>query len=194
MSLEKQYPVGFESIFCERKSTHNVLVQVTGQCHCFLLYSKVTFFLSWFWANPLLWKRPSLQEELDLWRSLFASVSSCCMSAATPLQGSGRLQNVFYNYISASCSQSASHKNTCFFQAAASALSFEKGRCYWCFIFSLWELIRKETKHDFRLFPLMSVLFLVQKSKLKDFSTVAWIIPPNQATLSPFFFLHIPHL
>lgn len=138
----KQYPVGFESIFCEGKSTHNVLMQVTGQCQWFLLYSKVTFFFVMVLSQPLPLEAPLSSRGVILVKVthcfLFLNLSSSCVSAATPLQGSGRLQNVFYNYIWVSCSQSAPHKNTCVFEAAASALSFEKGRCYWCFILVSW--------------------------------------------------------
>lgn len=81
------------------------------------------------------------------------------------------------------------HTKTLAFSSSSECFIFWERKVLLMFHFSLLELIRKETKHDFCLFPLMNVLFLVQKSKLKDFSTVPWILSPNQATLFPFFLL-----
>lgn len=176
-----------------------VKVKVSTMCLCRLPGSASGFcvfqgdiFLSWFWANPL-----PLEASLSSRGVRLVKVTHCFCTKSFQLllvgshTSTGKweiTECVLQLHFSVLLPVCFTQKHL-LFSSSSECFIFWERKVLLMFHFSLLELIRKETKHDFRLFPLMNVLFLVQKSKLKDFSTVPWIISPNQATLFPFFLL-----
>lgn len=137
-SIKLIEPKGISDVMCPWKKISNgfwvnfLKIKVATMCLCgwpgstsgfCCILRWLFFFWSWFWTNALSLEAPFSSRGVNLVKAthcfLFANLSSCCLSEATTLWGRGRLQSVSYNYISdflASCYQSASHKNTCFFK------------------------------------------------------------------------------